>query len=390
MKFKRSLIMALPPGQSAFLWGARQTGKSTFLRENYADSYFINLLDTSLLLTYTKQPHLFRKHIEALPEDQKRLPIVVDEIQKIPLLLNEVHLLIESENIGFILCGSSARKLKQAGVNLLGGRAWRFEFFPLTTREIPNFDLLTALSRGLIPSHYLSEQYERNHRAYVTNFLRDEIQVESLVRDLPAFAKFLDMVGFTHGGMVNYSNIASDVGVSSHTVKEYYQILVDTLLGYQVYPYAKKVKRQIIGKMPKFYLFDVGIANHLARKRIEELAGSDAGQAFEHFILMEIIAYKGLNELDFEISYWRTKSGFEVDFILGRGHVAIEVKLSSSVKKAMLKGIDAFVDEHQPDHSVVVCQEIAPRIEKMSNGSDLFILPWQVFLDKLWAGEYAQ
>ena len=387
MSYQRRLTFDLPCGQSAFLWGARQTGKSTFLKQTFPRAHYIDLLDTEWFLTYSKSPYLFRKHIESLSEKKRAQPIIIDEIQKLPILLDEVHALIEREKLGFILCGSSARKLRQAGVNLLGGRAWRFEFFPLTTREIPAFDLLQALSRGLLPKQYSSPHYQRDLRAYVSNYLRDEIQQEGLVRNLPAFAKFLDVVGLTHGGMVNYSNIASDVGVSSHTIKEYFQILVDTLLGYQIYPYRKQIKRQIISSMPKFYLFDVGVANHLAGKVISQLAGADAGMALEHFVLMEIMAYRGLHEKDFAVSYWRTKSGLEVDFILGRGETAVEVKITSEVKLPMLKGLQAFMEEHQPKHAVVVSQDKAPRNIETSAGV-IHVLPWSIFLDRLWVGDY--
>ena len=385
--YKRLFKLDLPTGQSAFLWGARQTGKSAFLKSHFPDSYYVDLLDTEIFLTYNKEPYLFRKHIEALPLEKKQKPIIVDEIQKIPLLLNEVHALIESEKIGFILCGSSARRLRAVGVNLLGGRAWKFSFFPLTSREIEDFDLLRALSHGLLPSIYLSPHFARTQRAYITTYLKDEIQTEGLVRNLSAFSKFLDVVGFTHGGMVNYANISNEVGVTANTVKEYYQILVDTLLGYQIYPYRKQVKRQIVSSAPRFYLFDVGIANHLAKKTIVNLAGPDAGAAFEHFILMELVAYRGIQEKDFEISYWRTKTGLEVDFILGRGEIAIEVKISTIVRQPVLKGLEAFMEEHHPKHAIVVSQDLARRHIETEHGI-IEVIPWKEFLDELWDNRF--
>jgi len=344
-------------------------------------------LDTELFLAYNKAPYLLRQHIEALPSEKKKSPIIIDEIQKIPLLLNEIHALIESEKLSFILCGSSARRLKAVGVNLLGGRAWKFSFFPLTSREIEGFNLLQALSRGLLPSIYLSAYFERDQRAYIATYLKDEIQAEGLVRNLPAFSKFLDVVGFTHGGMVNYANISHEVGVTANTVKEYYQILVDTLLGYQIYPYRKQIKRQIVSSMPKFYLFDVGIAMHLAKKNLVNLAGPDAGSAFEHFILMELIAYRGLLEKEFEITYWRTKTGLEVDFILGRGEVAIEVKISTMVRQPMLKGLEAFMEEHQPKQAIVVSQDLARRHFETRYGI-IEVIPWKEFLEALWNGKF--
>ncbi len=385
VKYKRYLDLQLPAGQSAFLWGPRKTGKSTYLKSHFPDSVRYDLLETDLYLRLTKQPHLLREEILALPENERRLPIIIDEVQKIPELLDEVHWLIENAGISFILCGSSARKLKRGAANLLGGRAWRFTFYPLVYPEIPGFELLRALNSGLIPSHYLQEDARRSLRAYWQDYLTEEIQAEGLVRNLGAFTRFLDALAFSHGELINFSSIARESSIDSKTVKEYYQIMIDTLAGYFIYPYKKQRKRDIIMSMPKFYLFDVGAANSLLKRRISELKGHDAGKAFEHFILMELMAYKGLNELDFDITFWRTKSGLEVDFILGDAEVAIEVKIGDKIDKSDLKGLIAFTEEYQPKHSIVV--STVPKARKIAleeaNGAAITVLPWQDFLEQL-------
>lgn len=385
--FERYLQLDLPRGQSAFLWGARKTGKSTYLKRRYPTSKYYDFLQTDTLMQFTQTPQLLREQVLALDDEIIALPIILDEIQKVPMLLNEVHWLIENTDAYFILCGSSARKLKRGAANLLGGRAWRFSFYPLSYIEIPEFNLQHALRNGLIPAHYAKPSAERDLKAYVVDYLKEEIQDEGLTRNLPAFSRFLDALAYSHGEQVNHSNIARDCGVNASTVKAYFQILVDTLIGYEIYPFAKKVGRDIITATPKFYLFDVGIVNFLANRHITELKGTAAGDAFEHYIFMELIAYKELNELNIDINYWRTKTGLEVDFILNRGEIAIEVKISSSVKTDKLKGLIAFAQEHQPNHAIVVSLDPARRKITIEGGTDIIIMPWQEFLEKLWAKE---
>ncbi len=248
----RLLHMDLPAGQSAFLWGARQTGKSAYLKRHFSTSVYYDLLDSHEIVRLTKTPSLLREEVLDLDKTKLSQPIIIDEIQKVPSLLNEVHWLIENTTAQFILCGSSARKLKTQSTNLLGGRAWVYHFYPLTYKEIPDFDLLTALQQGLIPKHYLSEaRYLSNHlQAYIDVYLTDEIRNEGLVRNLAGFARFLDVAGISNGEMINATNIAADCGVDRTTVQGYFQILRDTLLCYFVYPYRKRVKRNLISATP--------------------------------------------------------------------------------------------------------------------------------------------
>jgi predicted AAA+ superfamily ATPase len=386
--FKRTLNMRLPEGQSAFLWGARQTGKSSYLASHFPNSITYDLLDTYQLMRLTKSPWLLREEINALDKASLAYPIIIDEVQKVPALLNEVHWLIEHLSVQFILCGSSARKLKMDATNLLGGRAWKYHFFPLVFAEIPDFDLLRALQHGLVPKHYLADPVFINEylEAYVDIYLTDEIRNEGLVRNLAGFARFLDVAGLSNGEMVNHSNVARDCGVDRATVSGFYQILIDTLLGYYIYPYNKKIKRDLITSVPKFYLFDVGVANYLARRRVLELKGDAAGISFEHLILTELIAYLSFHRKREKISYWRTKTGHEVDFIIGDANVAIEVKISQQVHLQDIKGLIAFYEEHPNTTALVVSQDARKRKIELENGKSITIIPWRAFLTDLWAG----
>jgi predicted AAA+ superfamily ATPase len=381
--FTRRLDFKLPRGQSAFLWGARKTGKSTWLRQRFPDSHYFDLLKTDLMLDFTRRPAALREQILAMDLATIKGPIILDEVQKVPQLLDEVQWLIESQGLSFILCGSSARKLKRGQANLLGGRAWRFAMHPLASTEIPGFNLLQALNRGLIPAHYTQQHYRRSLRAYTQDYLKEEVFAEGLTRNVAAFSRFFDAVGYSHGELINYSNIARDCGVDSKTMKEYYQILVDTLLGSFVEPFKRRQSRQVISKAAKFYLFDVGVASILTRTEIAEPRGEQFGRALEHFIYMELCAHRSYAELGYAINFWRTKSGLEVDFVLADGEVAIEVKGANRVADRDLRALRTFADEFGPKHALVVCNEKQERLV-----GKIRIVPWRSFLTKLWAGEY--
>ena len=378
----RALRIRLPARQSAFLWGARKTGKSTLLRQTFPDSILYDFLTSDLVIEFLKRPSLLREQLEARTEAERARPIILDEVQKVPPLLDEVHWLIENRGLRFILCGSSARKLKRGKANLLGGRAWRYELFPLVSAELERLELLQALNRGLIPSHYLSEHYRKSLDAYVTDYLKEEVFDEGLTRNLPAFSRFFEAMGYGHGELTNYTNIARECGADAKTVKEYFQILCDTLLGRMVPPYKKRQERQVIGKAPKFYLFDVGVAGAITKRHLVEERGEAFGRAFEHFVFMELAAHASYSELHYDIHFWRTKSGLEVDFILGPGEVAVEVKGAKRVDNSDLRPLAAFVAEHKPRLAVVVCNE---PVERVAGG--IRIMPWRKFLAALWAGD---
>ena len=379
--FERCLNIDLPGGQSAFLWGPRKTGKSTYLRKAFPGSLVYDFLKTDLVLEFYRRPALLREQLMARPAEALTHPVILDEVQKVPHLLDEVHWLIENRRLSFILCGSSARKLKRGRANLLGGRAWRYEMYPLVTAELEDVDLLRVLNHGLIPAHYAQESYRRSLNAYVRDYLKEEVFDEGLTRNRPAFSRFFDALGYSHGELTNYSNIARDCGVDSKTVKEYYQILVDTLLGRMVEPFKRRANRQIITRAPKFYLFDVGIAGEIAKRHLSEARGEAFGKAFEHFIFTELAAHASYTELDYKIHFWRTKSGLEVDFVLGEGEVAIEVKGAGRVDNRGLRPLAAFAGEYAPKKALVVCNERTERIL-----GQIRIVPWKTFLRELWAG----
>ncbi len=380
----RMLDMKLPDKQSAFLWGARKTGKSTYLREKFPDSIVYDFLKTDVFFELSKNPSLLRERLLAKEVAELKKPIILDEVQKVPQLLDEVHWLIENKGLRFVLCGSSARKLKKGHANLLGGRAWRYELFPFVSHEIEKVDLLHVLNHGLIPSHYLQndENCKKSLAAYVQDYLREEVFAEGLTRNVPAFSRFFDAFGYSHGEMTNYCNIARECGVDSKTVKEYYQILIDTLLAIRVEPYKKRQSRQVITKASKYYLFDVGVAGFLTKRHIAEQKGAEFGKAFEHFLLMEIVAYRSYTDKDFSINFWRTKSGLEVDFVLGRGEVAIEIKGSGQIDKKDIYGLNVFTEGFSPKKSILVCNEKEKRVH-----GKITVFPWEVFLYELWSGK---
>lgn len=388
--YERYLQLNIQAKQSAFLWGARKTGKSTFLKTRYPESVFFDLLNSELKIRYGKEPWRFREEILALDKSKAALPIIVDEIQKVPALLDEIHWLIENAGYSFIMCGSSSRQMKRAGVNLLGGRALKYHFFPLVFPEIRDvFNLVRIFNNGLLPSHYILEDARDYLRSYLEDYLIQEIQAEGLARNLDLFSRFFDSAAFSHGEMLNYSNIARDVGIASSTVKEYYQILIDTLIGYLIYPYRKDTGRDIILSMPKFYLFDVGLASRLVERRVTAAKGIEAGRCLEHYVFLELLAYIKLNNLDYKISYWHTKTGLEVDFILHSKSgkpVPVEVKISGNVHKTELKGLRTFLKENEVKQGYVVSMETSRRLIE-NEGNSIVIYPLYDFLDKLWGKE---
>lgn len=379
---ERELNINLPNGQSAFLWGARQTGKSTYLRAKFSNSLYYDFLKSDLLIDTTRRPASLAEKILAQDPAKLQLPIILDEVQKVPTLLDEVHWMIENKGLSFILCGSSARKLKRGQANLLGGRAWRYELFPLVSHELETLDLLRILNQGLIPAHYLDKYYQKSLQSYVLDYLREEVFAEGLTRNVAAFSRFFDTLSYSHGELINFANIARDSGVDGKTVREYFQILVDTLLGYFLEPYKKRQSRAVLTRRPKFYLFDVGVAGVLSKRRISNLKGENFGKSLEHFIALEIIAYRSYRERDFDLSYWRTKSGYEVDFILGEGEIAIEVKGTGRVEVSDLRGLLAFGEDNKPRKQILVCTEPEERLV-----GDARIMPWDRFLAALWADQ---
>jgi uncharacterized protein len=378
--YKRLIDLDIAKRQSLFLWGPRQTGKTTLLRQLWPDALYINLLLSTEFQRFTVNPSLLQEICRAVTDIS--VPVIIDEVQKVPQLLDEVHSLIESRQIRFILSGSSARKLKRSGANLLGGRAVRRELYPLTWKETNDFDLQRALTRGLLPRIYQSEDAQDLLRAYTADYLKEEVYAEALVRNLPSFSRFLENVALTNGEIVRYTNIASDVGVSAAAVKDYYSILVDTLLGFFVPAFVRKPKRRVI-QAPKFYLFDTGVCGSLADRSVLSIKSEAFGRCFEHFVLMELRAHSRYSNLLYEINYWRTSSDFEVDFILNKGEVAVEVKSAGVIQSKHLKGLRAFSEEYPKTRKILVADEPRKRI----TDDKIEIYPWPAFLEELWNGK---
>ena len=335
---------------SIFLFGARQTGKSTILRQQFPKAIYIDLLDTEVKSRLSRRPVLLYETIKDKPENTL---VIIDEIPEVPELLNEVHRLISERHIIFILCGSSARKLKRKGKNTLGGRALPVYLYPFVSAEIPNFDIDHAVSYGMIPSHYLAKNPQRRLAAYIQVYLKEEIKEEALVRNLNAFQRFLEVAALTDGEMVNNNNIAQDCGVSATTVSAYFDILEDTLIGYRIPAFAKVMKRRLV-QAPRFYYFDIGIANHLLHRKELVRGTTDYGHAFEHLVVQEIYAWMHYSHSEEQLSYWRTYTGLEVDVVIGEARVAIEIKSVEEVMTRHLKGLKAFGEEHPQSHRIIV------------------------------------
>lgn len=366
--------------ESAFLWGARQTGKSTLLKQLYPNATYYDLLLSDEYERFIRRPSLLREELSAVKQPHHS-PVIIDEIQRIPGLLNEIHWLIVNKGVSFILCGSSARKLLRSGGNLLGGRALRYDLYPLVSAEIPDFQLMRALNHGLLPRHYTAPSPQKLISSYIGNYLKEEIAAEALVRKIPSFARFLDAAAFSNGEMVNFQNIATECGVSSPTIKEYFQILEDTLIARFLPSFQKRPKRRVI-LAPKFYFFDVAIANYLTKRKNIEMHSEAFGKAFEHFMFQEIYAHSKYSGLDYPVAYWRTTSQYEVDFILGDHQVAVEIKSTEMAAPHHCKGLHAFGEEYKTKELILVTLD--PRPRKIG---DITVLPWKVFLEKLWLGE---
>ncbi len=382
--FQRLLMLPESGTETFFLWGPRQAGKSTLLRQYYPDGYWIDLLKTEEYRRYVTRPELLRQELtsgEPVPGRQ----IVIDEVQKVPALLDEVHWLMENRRLNFALCGSSARKVRRGAANLLGGRAVRYELRGLTSAELGNeFDLPRILNHGYLPRIYEARQPARLLNAYIADYLKEEVAAEGLVRNLPAFSGFLDAAALSDSEMVNFSNVARECGVSNHTATGYFEILEDTLLARRLPAYRRRRKRRLIAA-PKVYFSDVGVVNRLAR-RGELTPGSELyGKAFENWIFHELSAFVSYRELDEELSYWRLPSGIEVDFILGDMRLAVEAKASPRITRDHLKGLRTLKEEY-PDVQRRIVVSLEPRARRTDDGID--ILPATTFAQRLWRDEF--
>jgi len=362
--------------KSHFLFGPRQTGKTSLIRHSLKGVKSYDLLDNSVYLSLSQDPGRIAQEIN--PRDKF---VVVDEIQRLPVLLNEIHRLIEERGIRFLLTGSSARKLRRGGVNLLGGRARTKYIHPLTYRELGNqFDLLKAIKRGLLPSIYLSDDPHADLQAYAGSYLQQEIVAEGVTRNIPAFSRFLKVAALCNGTLVNFTNISNDAQVPRTTVYEYFEILKDTLLLYELPAWRKSRKRKPLTSS-KYYFFDVGVVAMLQGREFRP-GTPEFGEGFETYLMHELVSYSDYISGE-PLSYWRSTSGFEVDFILGE-HTAVEVKAKANISAPDLKPLRALAEEKKLKR--YLCVSLEPRERNLEN---VTVLPFRDFLEALWSREYS-
>jgi len=388
--FKRVIdLEATLARKSIFLLGPRQTGKSTLLKSRFPEAYFVDFLNPSTFLKYKSEPGRFGKEIQYAYESEGVRLIVVDEVQKLPELLDEVHRQIEEhKDLRFILTGSSARKLKKAGVNLLGGRASRFNLHPIVFPEFEPQNYVRDFDRnicfGFLPSILTSTDPWSDLNDYVGLYLKEEIQQEAIARSLEGFSRFLNTVAMTNAEQINFTQVGNDAQVPPRTVREYYQVLEDTLIGSLLPAFTQTVKRKAITSA-KFYFFDPGITNVLLGRKTISRKTKEFGGLLEQVIFGELSAYfdyKGQRDLLF---YWRSTSKFEVDFIIKHEsgkYTGIEVKTTSHPSKNDYKGLNAFSEDIPLVKKIVVCMVDKPFVDQ----EVITILPVFEFLDQLWKG----
>ena len=366
---------------SVFLFGPRQTGKSTFIRHEIMPlaKKAYSLLDHGLLHRFKADPTRLRREVEA--EGWNDCILIIDEVQKCPELLDEIHYLIEERGIRFLLTGSSARSLKRSGVNLLGGRGRDRSFHPFLYRELVSygFDLLKSMSHGLIPNHYFADDPDDLLQSYVSRYLSEEIIAEGASRNIPAFSRFLEAAAICNAQQLDYTSLASDTGVSRQTIQNYFQILKDTLLGYELAAWTKTAKRKSMAT-PKFYFFDMGVVKALRHLGLISEASKEFGDFFEHFLFLEMRAWIDYTKPSRTFHYWRSTSAFEVDFILD-GKAAVEVKSTMNPSQKHLNGLKALREEGVIEKFFLVC-----RSQEKLLIDGIIVYPWQQFLRDLWDG----
>jgi len=379
--YRKLNLLALLEKKSFFLLGPRATGKSFLVKEQLGkQSVIFNLLRSDIYLKLSANPWELEPMIDAAVSQGHEKFIVIDEIQKVPHLLDEVHRLIEDKKMRFLLTGSSARKLKHGHANLLAGRAWTANLYPLSFSEIPNFDLERYLRFGGLPSVYGSEYPMEELHAYTQTYLYEEIQAESLVRKLPQFSRFLTIAALANGQMLNFTKIASDAGVPASTVREYYTLLEDTLIGFMLTPWVKSKKRKAVSTA-KFYLFDTGVCHTLAQTQTVDRNSNLYGRSFEHWVGLELRSYLSYKRLNEPLHYWRSTHQHEVDFIID-DRIAIEVKATKKITPQDLKNLQYLGEEKIFQKFYLISQD---SIE--SKHGSIHCLPWKVFMERLWADE---
>ena len=381
--YQRELDLPTDISTSFFLWGVRQSGKTTLLKERFADSIFIDLLRSEQYQRYQLDPSRLRRELLANDSWRSRR-IVIDEIQRVPALLNEIHSMIENEHVCFAMSSSNARRLRRGGVNLLGGRALRYRLHGISAYEIGvDFDLVRLLNTGFIPRIYDGSRWREYLEAYVFDFLATEVAQEAELRNLPAFSAFLTAAAISDTEIINYTNIANDCGVESQTVKNYYQILVDSMHGDWLPSFQSRPKRRVT-RMPKFYFSDVGVVNVLARRNQIERESASFGHAFENWVFHELQTFADYSKLREPLSYWKLSSGREVDFVVGNMRVAIEAKATRRPSTRHFKGLRELVEDHpEVERRILVCSEDTSFL----TDDGIEVLSESDFVKRLWEGE---
>jgi len=368
-------LPALLRKKSHFLLGPRQTGKTFLLRRSLKGARLYDLLDPSTFLALSQDPGRIGQELTGTDR-----VVVIDEIQRLPGLLNEVHRLIEDRGLRFLLTGSSARKLRAGGVNLLGGRARTRYLHPLTWKELgARFDLSRAMARGLLPSIYFSDEPRPDLEAYAGAYLQQEVVAEGATRNIPAFSRFLRVAALSNGAIVNFTNVANDAQVARTTVYEYFEILKDTLIIQELPAWRKSKKRKPLASS-KYYFFDVGVVAALQGREFRR-GTPEYGEALETYLMHELTCHRDYRSGE-PLHYWRSTSGFEVDFILG-DHTAVELKAKANVSAGDLKSLRAIAEERPWKRLLCVSREARPR-----RVGDIMILPLATFLEALWADEF--
>lgn len=380
MEYKRCLnLLSLLENKSFFLFGPRSTGKTWLIDKQLKDrANIISLLDSDTLMRLSQNPWDLKEIISLCPN--KKL-IVIDEIQKVPLLLCEVHRLLDTSDLKFLLTGSSARKLKRENADMLAGRAWTANIFSLVYPEIGDFNLDRYLRFGGLPQVYPSANPDEELGAYVQTYLREEIMMEGLIRNLPPFSRFLKTAALSNGNLINFTEVANDAALSPSTVREYFNVLVDTLVGFLLEPWIYSKKRKAI-QTAKFYFFDTGVAHTLAGTKSLDRNSTLYGTSFEQFIGMELRAFLSYSRSQEELTFWRSINGQEVDYLIG-DEIAIEVKATRRVNPSHLKGLQALAEEGVFKRFFLVSQDEIG----MKKGL-IDCLHWKVFLDRLWNKEF--
>lgn len=376
MLYNRLLHIVPKTHSSIFLFGPRGTGKTSWLKTHLSPIIYYDLLDHEV---YTRLLAWPKRIAEDIPGDFKGW-IIIDEIQKAPILLDEVHRLIETRGLRFILTGSSARKLKQKGVNLLAGRALVYHMHPLTTLELgDDFDLAKALNLGLLPSIYSHDNPIEYLKSYIATYLREEVLQEGLTRNIALFSRFLEIASFSQGEQINLTEIAREIGHNRHTIANFFDILEELLISFRIYPFSKRAKRSVVTS-PKFYYFDAGVYRQIRPRGPLDSSEEIDGAALETLFLQHIKAINDYFSLNYGIYYWRTTTHLEVDFIIygESGFYAFEIKRKQNISKKDLKGLLAFKADYPEAHCYLL---YGGKSEHIENG--IHIAPFENMLKAL-------